>query len=214
MVSISLGIFGVISRIVLKGITLSFWFVLFQLSPFQIETSVMSLFILYLLNEFIYYWFHRWSHENKWLWATHVNHHSSTKMNLTVATRTPFMNVIYHSVFWLPLPLMGFHPIDVLAVETIGFFFAYLQHTTLIPKLGFLEWFLNTPSHHRVHHAANKEYLNKNYGNTLILFDRIFGTFKNEETPPVYGLEKNPINRSLQNIIFHEWKELLQKPKP
>jgi len=209
-VNICLGLLGVITRIGLKGVNLMLWFWVYKFAAIQIETNVYSLFILFLINEFIYYWFHRWSHTIPFLWATHVNHHSSMKMNFSVAARTPFLNAVYHVLFWLPLPLLGFHPIDILAVETISFFFAFIQHTTVIPKLGFLEWFLNTPSHHRVHHASNPEYLDKNFGNVLIIYDRLFTTFKNEDVEPVYGLIKNPTNRGLVNMIFHGWKDFFQ----
>jgi len=210
LVNIFLGILGVLTRVGLKGINLLIWFWVYSFAPIKIETSVYSLSILFLLNEFVYYWFHRWSHLVPFLWATHVNHHSSMKMNFSVAARTPFLNAIYHVIFWLPLPLLGFHPIDILAVETISFFFAFIQHTTIIPKLGPLEWFLNTPSHHRVHHASNPEYLNKNFGNVLIIYDRLFNTFKKEESEPVYGLVNNPSDRSLLNMIFHGWKDFFQ----
>jgi sterol desaturase/sphingolipid hydroxylase (fatty acid hydroxylase superfamily) len=206
--SIGLGIIGVLTRLGFKGVNLSLWFMLYNLTPLKIESGPWSLLLLFLLNEFIYYWFHRWSHEVPFLWATHVNHHSSLKMNFAVAARTPFLNAVYHIIFWIPLPLLGFHPIDILLVETLSFFFAFAQHTTIIPKLGFLEWVLNTPSHHRVHHACNPEYLDKNYGNVLIIYDRLFGTFKKETTPPIYGLTKNPIKRGFFNMIFHGWREL------
>lgn len=127
-----------------------------------------------------------------------------------MATRTPFLNVIYHILFWLPLPLIGFNLIDILFIETLSFFTAFIQHTTLIPKLGLLEYVFNTPSHHRVHHASNTQYLNKNFGNTLIIFDRLFGTFEEEIEEPVYGLIENPKNRSFLNMIFHEWKKILK----
>lgn len=211
--SITFGVIGVLTRLALKGVNLAFWFLLAAYAPYHIETSVLSLFVLFLLNEFIYYWFHRWSHELPLLWATHVNHHSSMKMNLAVAARTPFLNAVYHILFWAPLPLLGFSPVDILFVETLCFFFAFIQHTTVIPKLGPLEWVMNTPSHHRVHHATNPEYLDKNYGNVLIIFDRMFGTFVAEDAEPVYGITKNPENRSLVNMIFHGWKDLFRRKK-
>jgi len=203
--SIFLGVIGVITRIGIKGINLVFWIFLYEISPFKIETSSFSILILFLLNELVYYWFHRISHTIPFFWATHVNHHSSMKMNFSVATRTPFLNAIYHVLFWIPLPLLGFNPVDIIIVETVSFFFAFIQHTTLIPKLGVLEWIFNTPSHHRVHHAFNARYIDKNYGNVLIIFDRLFGTFEKESEEPVYGLTKNPINRSIINMIFHGW---------
>jgi len=208
--SIFLGVIGVITRISIKGINLVFWILLYEISPFKIETSALSILILFLLNELVYYWFHRISHENSFLWATHVNHHSSTKMNFSVATRTPFLNAFYHILFWIPLPLIGFNPVDIIIVETVSFFFAFIQHTTVIPKLGVFEWIFNTPSHHRVHHAANAKYINKNYGNVLIIFDRLFGTFEKETEEPIYGLTKNPIDRSIINMIFHEWVSIFR----
>lgn len=208
--SLGFGIIGVVSRLLLKGTNLAIWYFLYNLTPFKVESTPLSFFILFILNEFIYYWFHRLSHEIPILWATHVNHHSSLKMNFSVATRTPFLNVIYHILFWLPLPLIGFNPIDILFIETLSFFTAFIQHTTLIPKLGLLEYVFNTPSHHRVHHASNPQYLNKNFGNTLIIFDRLFGTFEEEIEEPVYGLIENPKNRSFLNMVFHEWKKILK----
>lgn len=208
--SVGLGILGVVTRFLLKGLHLLFFFFLFELSPLKVGRGPLAILMLFVLNELIYYWFHRISHEVRFFWATHVNHHSSTRMNFAVAARTPFLNAIYHILFWVPLPLLGFHPVDILVVETLSFFFAFVQHTTIIPKLGFLEFFLNTPSHHRVHHAMNEQYLDKNYGNVLIIFDRIFGTFQKEEEAPVYGITKNPIDRSFVNMIFHEWRELVK----
>lgn len=209
--SITFGVLGVFTRVVLKGINMVIWIYLFKFSLVEFETTALSLFILFLLNELVYYWFHRLSHEIPILWATHVNHHSSLKMNFAVATRTPFLNAVYHILFWIPLPILGFNPIDILMVETISFFFAFIQHTTVIPKLGVLELILNTPSHHRVHHSANPKYINKNYGNTLIIFDKLFGTFERESEIPIYGLTKNPINRSFFNMVFHGWRDLLKK---
>ena len=204
-ISIGLGIFGVITRLALKGISLAFWMLLYHWSPLEIPQLWYTWIILFLANEFIYYWFHRWSHEKRFLWATHVNHHNSNQMNFTVATRTPFLNAIYHTLFWAPLPLVGFHPVMIFAVEQISFFFAFFQHTQWIGRLPYIDWVLNTPSHHRVHHGRNPQYINKNYGNVLIIWDRIFGTFTPEREAPVYGVEANFDRHSLREVIFHEW---------
>lgn len=206
-----LGIMGIIARFKIKGITLFFWVVLYNFSFYKIETSVWSIMTLFVLNEFIYYWFHRFSHTIPFLWATHVNHHSSLFMNLSVGARTPFLNAIYHVIFWSPLPLLGFNPVDILAVETISFIAVYFQHTTVIKKMGVLEKFFNTPSNHRVHHACNENYIDKNFGNTLIVFDKLFGTYAGENEKPVFGITKNPINRSFYNMIFHGWIELFKQ---
>jgi sterol desaturase/sphingolipid hydroxylase (fatty acid hydroxylase superfamily) len=208
--SIALGLIGVATRFLLKAGNLALWFLLYELAPWKLPSNGWSIGILFLLNELVYYWFHRISHEVRFFWATHVNHHSSLKLNFAVAARTPFLNAVYHILFWLPLPFLGFHPADILVVETLSFFAAFYQHTTVIPKLGFLEYFLNTPSHHRVHHASNKAYLDKNYGNVLIIFDRLFRTFKSEDEAPVYGITHNVEDRSFLNIIFHEWKDIVR----
>ena len=129
--SIGFGILGVTSRLVLKGTNIAIWFALYKWTPLKIETTWWSILLLYLLNEFIFYWFHRFSHEFPLLWATHVNHHSSNKMNFSVAARTPFMNALHHALFWMPLPLLGFDPVIILFVETVSFFSAFIQCSML-----------------------------------------------------------------------------------
>jgi len=209
LVSISFGVLGVLTRILLKGGSLACWFWLYEWSPLRMGSSAGYIFLLFLCNELIYYWFHRISHEVRFFWATHVNHHSSMTLNFSTATRTPFLNAVYHTLFWVPLPLLGFHPADILMVETVSFFFAFFQHTQMVPRLGWIGWVLNTPSHHRVHHASNPAYRDKNFGNVLIIFDRLFGTFVPEGEPPVYGISNNPANRNFVNLVFHEWRDLI-----
>ena len=211
--SFVLAILGIVFRGAMKGVQLWVWFFIYSFSLFKIETSFISISILFLLHEFTYYWYHRLSHEVPFFWATHVNHHSAMKLNFSVAARNPLFNSIYLILFWIYLPLLGFHPVDVLVVQLVCFFFAFIQHTTIIPKLGFLELFLSTPSHHRVHHASNLQYVNKNYGNILIIFDRLFGTYAVESEKPVYGLTENPKNRSVINMIFHGWIDFFKGNK-
>lgn len=212
-VSLSFGIFGVICRLGAKGLTLLAYFWLFQFRLFDLGTGIIAWVLCFMANEFVYYWFHRWSHEYRFLWATHVNHHSSEYMNFTTAARTPFMNAIHHIFFWMPLPLLGFDPTMVLVIESIGFLFAFIQHTEVIPKLGPLEWIVNTPSHHRVHHGSNPQYIDKNYGNALIIFDRLFGTFEEEDEKVVYGITKNVNSYYLPKVIFHEWQSIFRDVK-
>ena len=170
---------------------------------------------MFFLNEFVYYWFHRLSHENRFLWAVHVNHHSSEKLNFTTAARVPFFNLILHNLFWIPLLFAGFNPMMIFAVENIGFLFSFIQHTQIIKKIPYLDFVLNTPSHHRVHHSSNIEYLNKNYGNVLIIFDRIFGTFKKEQDDIEikYGISKNIHSYNPLKVIFHEWAGIFKQNK-
>lgn len=210
LVSIAFGVFGVACRLGAKGITLLFYLWLYEFRLFDLGNGWVAWLLCFLANDFIYYWFHRWSHEYRFLWATHVNHHSSMYMNFTTAARTPFLNAVHHIFFWAPLPLLGFDPAMVLIIESIGFLFAFLQHTRVIPKLGPIEWIVNTPSHHRVHHGSNPQYLDKNYGNTLIIFDRMFGTFEEEGEEVRYGITKNVGSYYLPKVAFHEWQAILK----
>ena len=140
--------------------------------------------------DFIYYWWHRLSHEINVLWAAHIVHHQSEEYNLAVALRqawfTPLTGVPFYSV----LAFLGVPPTVFFVSAAVSLLGQFWIHTELIPKLGPLEWFLNTPSHHRVHHATNPEYLDRNYGAILIVWDRLFGTFVSEQEPCVYGITK------------------------
>ncbi len=213
LVNIFLGVSGVLMRVLTKGVWLALWIYLYQFAPFKVKESFWSWVLLFLLNEFVYYWFHRFSHENKYLWAVHVNHHSSEKLNFTTAARLPFFNLILHNFFWIPLLFLGFSPMMIFTVENINFLFAFVQHTQVIKKLPYLDFVFNTPSHHRVHHSSNEEYLNKNYGSTLIIFDRMFGTFKNEKDDIVikYGIPKNIKTYNPLKVIFHEWLNIFKQ---
>jgi sterol desaturase/sphingolipid hydroxylase (fatty acid hydroxylase superfamily) len=157
-----------------------------------------------------FYWFHRIAHEYAAPWATHVVHHQSEEYNLTVALRQSALENCFAWVFYLPLAVIGFPPLWYAAVKAINLLYQFWVHTDAIGKLGPLEWFLNTPSHHRVHHARNVKYLDKNYAGMFIIWDRMFGTFQVEEEPPVYGLTRplhswNPLWANL-----HYWVYLFQ----
>ena len=212
LLNILLGLLGVANRFLTKSLWLALWMFLYKFAPFTIPQTLGSWVLLFLCNEFIYYWFHRLSHERRWLWAIHVNHHSSEYINFSTAARIPYFNFILHNIFWIPLVLIGFHPLMIFAVETISFLFAFLQHTEMIRSYGFLDAVLNFPSHHRVHHASNKEYIDKNYGNVLIIYDRLFGTFR-EEDPQIhirYGITKNINSFNPVKVIFHEWVDIFK----
>lgn len=212
LVNLSLGVIAVAFRFLTKGLWLALWIYLYQFTPYKISEAWLAWIILLLGNEFVYYWFHRLSHENRFLWAVHVNHHSSEMMNISTAARVPFLNIILHNVFWIPLLFFGFNPTMIFTVETVSFLFSFMQHTQVIGKLPIIDLVFNTPSHHRVHHASNPDYLNKNYRNVLIIFDRLFGTFKDEDPTRQtrYGLVNNIHSYNLIKIIFHEWIDLLK----
>lgn len=215
LVNVFFGVSGILNRALTKGIWLAIWIYLYQYSFIKIPINVWSYVFLFFANEFVYYWFHRLSHENRILWAVHVNHHSSEFLNFSTAARIPFFNLILHNIFWIPLLIVGFDPIMIFEVENIGFLFAFAQHTQVVKNYSFLDYFLNSPSHHRVHHASNTEYLNKNYGNVLIIFDRIFGTFVKErqDLEIKYGLTTNVKSYNPIKLIFHEWFDILKNKK-
>lgn len=170
--------------------------------------SVWTWITAFLLVDCLYYWFHRSSHRISFIWAAHIVHHQSEELNLAVALRQSWLQGLFSMVFYFPLAILGF-PLEVtvtaMALNTIGQFWF---HTRMIGKLGPLEWVLNTPSHHRVHHGRNPNYLDKNYAGVLIIWDRLFGTFTSEEEAPVYGIVK-PLNS--WNVVWantHYWIEL------
>jgi sterol desaturase/sphingolipid hydroxylase (fatty acid hydroxylase superfamily) len=142
----------------------------------------------FLAQDFMYYWAHRMSHEMNIGWAVHIAHHQSEEYNLSVALRQGVFQPLFFGLFYLPLALAGFPPLIFLAVSQVNALYQFWIHTRAIPKLGPLEWFLNTPSHHRVHHASDAKYVDRNHGGTLIVWDRLFGTFQKEEEEPRYGI--------------------------
>ena len=164
--------------------------------------------VLFFAEDLTYYWFHRTSHECRLFWASHVVHHSSQHYNLGTALRQTWTGNFMTFIFWLWLPLVGFAPIMVLTMQSISLLYQFWIHTEIIKHMGPLEWVMNTPSHHRVHHASNTRYLDKNHAGTLIIWDRIFGTFAPEQEPVVYGLTKNIGTYNPVRIAFHEWADI------
>lgn len=167
----------------------------------------------FFAEDLAYYWFHRVSHERRWFWASHVVHHSSQHYNLTTALRQTWTGWLTGAfVFWLPLPLIGFPPPMVVFFQGLSLVYQFWIHTETIGRLGPLEWVLNTPSHHRVHHATNPRYLDRNYAGVLIIWDRIFGTFEpeREDERPRYGIIKNLATFNPLAIAFQEWVGLVR----
>ncbi len=155
-------------------------------------------------DDFAYYWFHRLHHEVRVLWASHVPHHSSQRYNLSTALRqswTPMTGL----PFYAPLALLGFEPLLIVTVHSINLLYQFWIHTELIDKLGPLEWVFNTPSHHRVHHGSNVQYLDRNYAGILIVWDRLFGSFEPEREPVRFGLTKNIATYSPLRVAFDEF---------
>ena len=165
---------------------------------------------LFLLEDIAFYTLHYVDHHSRLFWAVHVTHHSSEHFNLTTGFRSSVFQPLYRFIYFIPLVLLGFSPADIVIMYSVTQIYGIIVHTEHIHKLGWLEYIFVTPSHHRVHHASNVEYLDKNMGMCLIIWDRIFGTFQ-EELPsvaPVYGLTKQTENEGLKETIFHEWEEI------
>jgi sterol desaturase/sphingolipid hydroxylase (fatty acid hydroxylase superfamily) len=160
--------------------------------------------------DFIYYWNHRFMHETRWLWAIHVVHHSSEHYNLSTALRQPVLDVAGMFVPYGLLSLAGFRPSTIETARGVNLLYQYWIHTEAIGKLGPVEEVLNTASHHRVHHGSNRQYLDKNHGSILIIWDRLFGTFEREDEPVRYGLTKNIETYNPLEIATHEHKDILR----
>jgi sterol desaturase/sphingolipid hydroxylase (fatty acid hydroxylase superfamily) len=162
-------------------------------------------------QEFCYYWFHRAAHRVRWFWCTHAIHHSSNELNLSAAYRFGWTGRLSGTLlFFLLAPLLGLPPRIVLMLLSLNLLYQFWIHATWIPRLGPLEWVLNTPSAHRVHHATNLEYLDGNYGGVLIVFDRLFGTYipEREDIPCRFGLVKPMTTYNLLRIEFDHWRAL------
>jgi sterol desaturase/sphingolipid hydroxylase (fatty acid hydroxylase superfamily) len=178
-----------------------------RLTTVPLDTA-WGLALLFLGEEFAYYWAHRAGHEVRWMWASHIVHHTPEHIHLASAFRLGVTELLSGNwLFRMPLYLLGLNPLAVGGIMAINLFYQFFLHTDLVGRLGPVEWILNTPSHHRVHHASNRQYLDRNYGGILIIWDRLFGTFAREEpqTEIAYGLvhpigSLNPIR-----IVFHEW---------
>jgi sterol desaturase/sphingolipid hydroxylase (fatty acid hydroxylase superfamily) len=202
----------------IRGLYLILLTFIFQFHLFEIDQPGIYWLLLFLLIDFQFYWLHRLEHFSRLFWAAHVTHHSAEHMNLTVGFRASLMRPLYDFVFFLPLAFIGFKPIDILLMYSISQIWAVFEHTEMVRKLGWLEYIFVTPSHHRVHHASNQKYLDRNMGMVLIIWDRLFGTFQkelpSEEYEPIrYGLTKPLANANLFTVIFHEWISIAKDVK-
>ena len=169
--------------------------------------------VLLVAEDFLYYWLHRFDHEIRFFWATHVTHHSSQQLNFSVGFRSSVFQPLYRFIYFIPLALIGFRPIDIVFIYSVTQIWGIFVHTEMIKKMGWLEYILITPSHHRVHHASNAKYLDKNMGMFLVIWDKMFGTFQPElpedaYQPIKYGLTKNIEKPNAINLVFHEWKQM------
>lgn len=203
--SLAMGVGNVIVAFFAKAYAFVLYDLVSVFSITQIDLTWWTIPVLIVCEDFCYYWFHRLHHEVRILWAAHVNHHSSTRYNLSTALRQSWTTPLTGPLFWAPLVIIGFDPAAILFAQSVSLLYQFWIHTELIDRMGPLESFLNTPSHHRVHHGRNVRYLDRNYGGILIVWDRLFGSFAPEVEPVDYGLTKNIQTFHPAKIAFHEW---------
>ncbi len=207
--SLSSGITNVTKDVLGIGIgIIAYGWMVDKLALFTIENTVLTYIIAFIAVDFQGYWSHRWSHEINFLWNRHIIHHSSEEFNLSCALRQSISSFVnYFTILLLPAALLGVPEAVIVVVLPLHLFLQYWYHTRLIGKMGFLEKIIVTPSHHRVHHSINKEYLDKNHSQIFIIWDKLFGTFQEEldDVPPVYGVTRpvrtwNPIKINFQHF--------------
>ena len=207
---------NILMSLTIKGATLALHFYLYQFRVFDISNSipVWLLWVLtFVLIDFVFYIYHRCSHKIRFLWAIHMSHHSSQEMNFGVSLRQAWLGPVSKIPFFAILPLIGFDPTVIAVAGVISTLWGVVGHTQMVGKLGPLEWILNTPSHHRVHHGSNPEYIDKNYGNLLIIWDRLFGTFEPEKAKVTYGLVNNVNTFNPIKITLMDWQAMLREIK-
>lgn len=180
--------FAVISAITLLQVPLLQWLYDHARITNGLAEPGLRFALLFLLTDFIEYWFHRLSHEVNLFWTAHVVHHQDRQFNLTVGLRTSFLVPVFNLFFYLPLPLAGFQTGEILLVILLQGFWQLLLHTSLVKRMGFLEFILVTPSAHRVHHGKNEPYIDRNYGKVFLFWDLLFGTYRKESEPVVFGI--------------------------
>jgi sterol desaturase/sphingolipid hydroxylase (fatty acid hydroxylase superfamily) len=187
--------------------------VFFHYRIFSFSNVIVYWIALVILEDFLYYWLHRFDHEVRLFWAVHITHHSSSRLNFSVGFRSSVFQPLYRFVYFIPLALLGFKPLDIVFIYSITQIWGILVHTELVNKMGLLEYVLVTPSHHRVHHASNPKYLDMNMGMLLIVWDKLFGTFQpelsvKEYQPLKYGLTTSVQKQTPVTILFHEWTSI------
>lgn len=184
----------------------------YDLAPYKFPADAWwSWALLFFIDDFAYYVFHRASHEIRLFWNFHVVHHSSEQYNLSVAVRQSWFGGILHWIFYAPIMLLGFPPWMFAIMHGFNLIYQFWIHTKSIKSLGPLEYVLNTPSHHRVHHGVNDAYLDKDYAGVLIIWDRLFGSFIKETETPRYGIIKPLKSYNPLWINLHGWHEMFQE---
>ncbi|MCX7587481.1 sterol desaturase family protein [Phenylobacterium sp. 58.2.17] len=212
--SLVMGLGSTLAGVLTGGLVVAATLFVYQHRLFDIPmTAIWAWAAIFLLEDLTYYWFHRLSHERRFWWAAHVNHHSSQHYNLSTALRQTWTGGVAGTwALWLPLAFLGFPPAMIAIQKGISLVYQFWIHTEAIGRMP--RWFeavFNTPSHHRVHHARNPRYLDRNYAGVLIVWDKLFGTFQPEldEEPCRYGIVKNLGDFNILRVAFHEWAGML-----
>ena len=187
-----------------------------QFALMEIPINWMTLILVVLVADFLYYWKHYSEHMTRFFWCFHVVHHSSHEYNLSTSWRLPWFTGIFDWVFWVPAVLVGFEPVFILLGFQIVLLFQFWIHTEKIGKLGWLDKVFNTPSNHRVHHASNPKYIDRNHGGIFVIFDHLFGTYQAEEEDEkvIYGITtpintQNPIKINIDEPLAL-WRDIRQ----
>ena len=207
---------NIIVAFAIKGMVLAFHIYLYQFRVFDFvnQIPIWALWIITFISiDLVFYVYHRMSHRIRFLWAIHLSHHSSEEMNFAVSFRQAWFGPISKIPFFMVLPLLGFDPTIIAVAGVISTLWGIVGHTQVIGKLGPLEWIFNTPSHHRVHHGSNKQYIDKNYGNLLIIWDRLFGTFEPEDEKVKFGLVNNVNTFNPVKVTFMAWMSMINDLK-
>ncbi|WP_298678796.1 sterol desaturase family protein [uncultured Lentibacter sp.] len=214
LTSLMMGAGNVATGLLLGFVTYGFLMWLWQLTPLDLGSSLAAVVLCFVLDDLRYYWVHRLGHRVRWVWASHINHHSSQHYNLTTALRQTWTGTFtLMMLLRAPLILLGFHPALVLFCGGLNLIYQFWIHTETIQRLP--RWFeavMNTPSHHRVHHGRNPRYLDANYAGVFIVWDKLFGTFVPEmdSDKPDYGLVHNIATFNPLRVAFHEWVSLFK----
>ncbi|NBP69512.1 MAG: fatty acid hydroxylase family protein [Cytophagia bacterium] len=212
--NISIGIAERLLNLFITGTFYTLYYYIYEnYALFNIPNHWLVWIILLLATDFVWYWYHRLGHEINLFWGAHIVHHQSEEFNYTVSARITTLQAVIRNVFWCILPFAGFHPAMVIAILVVHGTYSFFTHTQIVGKLGWIEKILVTPSHHGVHHASNEKYLNKNYGDIFIIWDKMFGTFQKEEDKPVYGLTHPLKSHSFLWQHFHYYAELWEACK-
>ena len=199
-----------------QGGILAFHFFLYDFRVLDLA-DILPLWVMWVLTfifiDLIFYIYHRLSHRVRFLWAVHMSHHSSEEMNFAVSFRQAWFGPISKVPFFMVMPIIGFDPTIIAVAGVISTLWGIVGHTQIVGKLGALEYVFNTPSHHRVHHGSNPQYIDKNYGNLLIIWDKMFGTFEPEKKPVTFGLVNNVNTFNPIRITFMGWMAMLKDMK-